>query len=287
MRTSFAVTVAGVIAALATTVFGAQGSTSPYSDAIGDIDASISTGNGTLDIVGMEVSNTATDIKFKLTVNGQVNGAVQGGTDWGKFMVGIATQKTDGTLTGNGWGRPINLSYDNDPFATQIVGMNHWLGGWVDGTSTHAGIGGGAGGAELYHYDNGGSTQAAWIKDGATYDPVAPTGLAYSVTGGAQSSMEWTVSLAAMNLIPGNVIYFDAYSSGGGNNDSAVDSLANPNVSITSWGGPYTSYATGAGGPGLNSYTISAVPEPSTMAAVGIAGAAVAGRLMRRRSRNA
>ena len=283
MRTSFAVSVAGVIAALATTVFGAQGSTSPYSDPIGDIDAGISTGNGTLDIVGMEVSNTATDIKFKLTVNGQVNGAVQGGTDWGKFMVGIATQKTDGTLTGNGWGRPINLSYDNDPFATQIVGMNHWLGGWVDGTSTHAGIGGGAGGAELYHYDNGGSTQAAWIKDAATYDPVAPTGLAYSVTGGAQSSMEWTVSLAAMNLIPGNVIYFDAYSSGGGNNDSAVDSLANPNVSITGWNDPYTSYVTGAGGPGLNAYTVSAVPEPSSMAAVGLAGAAIAGHLMRRR----
>ena len=260
---------------------------SNYNDLSGDIDAGISTANGTLDIVGMEVSNTATDVKFKLTVNGQVNGAVQGGTDWGKFMVGIATQKTDGTLTGNGWGRPINLSYDNDPFATQIVGMNHWLGGWVDGTSTHAGIGGGAGGAELYHYDNGGSTQAAWIKDGATYDPVAPTGLAYSVTGGPQSSMEWTVSLAALNLIPGNVIYFDAYSSGGGGGDSAVDSLANPNVSITTWAGPYTSYATGAGGPGLNSYTISAVPEPSTMAAVGIAGAAVAGRLMRRRSRNA
>ncbi len=283
MRTRFAVSVAGVIAALATTVFGAEGSTSPYSDPNGDIDAGISTGNGTLDIVGMEVSNTATDIKFKLTVNGELNGAVLGGVDWGKFMVGIATGKTDGTMTGNGWGRPINLSYDNDPFAAQIVGMNHWLGGWVDGTSTHAGIGGGAGGAELYHYDNGGSTPAAWIKDGATYDPVAPTGLAYSVTGGTQSSMEWTVSLAAMNLIPGNVIYFDAYSSGGGGGDSAVDSLANPNVSITTWAGPYTSYATGAGGPGLNAYTVSAVPEPSSMAAVGLAGAAIAGHLMRRR----
>jgi hypothetical protein len=277
MRTSFAVSVAGVIAALATTVFGAQGSTSPYSDAIGDIEPGINTAGGTLDIVGMEVSNTPTDLTFTLTVNGNVST-----TDWGKFMIGIATQKTDGTLTGNGWGRPINLSYDNDPFAAQIVGMNHWLGGWVDGTSTHAGIGGGAGGAELYHYDNGGSTLAAWIKDGATYDPVAPTGLAYSVTGGAQSSMEWTVSLAAMNLIPGNVIYFDAYSSGGGGGDSAVDSLANPNVSITGWGGPYTSYATGAGGPGLNAYTV-AVPEPSSMAAVGLAGAAIAGHLMRRR----
>ena len=274
-----------VTAALAvSSSFAAQGTTSPYSDPAGDIDPGISTGNGTLDILGMEVSNNATDITFTLTVNGQVNGAVLGGTDWGKFLVGIATGKTDGTMTGNGWGRPINLSYDNDPFATQIIGMNHWLGGWVDGTSTHAGIGGGAGGAELYHYDNGGSTQAAWIKDAATYDPVAPTGLAFSVTGGVQSSMEWTVSLASLNLIPGNVIYFDAYSSGGGNNDSAVDSLANPNVSITGWNDPYTSYVTGAGGPGLNSYTV-AVPEPTTYALLTLGALGVAGYAARRRAR--
>ena len=274
-----------VTAALAvSSSFAAQGTTSPYSDPAGDIDPGISTGIGTLDILGMEVSNNATDITFTLTVNGQVNGAVLGGTDWGKFLVGIATGKTDGTMTGNGWGRPINLSYDNDPFATQIIGMNHWLGGWVDGTSTHAGIGGGAGGAELYHYDNGGSTQAAWIKDAATYDPVAPTGLAFSVTGGVQSSMQWTVSLASLNLIPGNVIYFDAYSSGGGNNDSAVDSLANPNVSITGWNDTYTSYVTGAGGPGLNSYTV-AVPEPSTYALLTLGALAFGGYAARRRAR--
>ena len=274
-----------VTAALAvSSSFAAQGTTSPYSDPAGDIDPNFGTGGGTLDILGMEVSNNATDITFTLTVNGQVNGAVLGGTDWGKFMVGIATGKTDGTMTGNGWNRPINLSYDNDPFATQIIGMNHWLGGWVDGTSTHAGIGGGAGGAELYHYDNGGSTQAAWIQDAATYDPVRPRGLAFSVTGGVQSSMEWTVSLASLNLIPGNVIYFDAYSSGGGNNDSAADALANPNVSITAWAGPYTSYVTGAGGPGLNSYTV-AVPEPSTYALLTLGALAFGGYAARRRAR--
>ncbi|MFZ4637907.1 MAG: hypothetical protein ACOYMC_10905, partial [Pirellulales bacterium] len=149
MRTRFAVSVAGVIAALATTVFGAQGSTSPYSDAIGDIGAGISTGDGTLDIVGMEVSNTPTDLTFKLTVNGNVST-----TAWGKFMIGIATQKTDGTLTGNGWGRPINLSYDNDPFAAQIVGMNHWIGSWVDGP----------GGSQFWTYDTGSS---AWVGGAA------------------------------------------------------------------------------------------------------------------------
>jgi hypothetical protein len=190
-----------------------------------------------------------------------VNGNIST-TDWGKFMIGIATQKTDGTLTGNGWGRPINLSYDNDPFAAQIVGMNHWIGSWVDG----------GGGSQFWTYDTGSS---AWVGGAALP--------AFSLSAGTTSEVNYSVPLATMNLIPGNVIYFDAYSSGGGNGDSAIDSLANPNVSVTNWGDTYTSYATGAGGPGLNAYTITAVPEPSSIAAVGLAGAAIAGHLMRRR----
>jgi hypothetical protein len=269
MRKSFAVTVAGVIAALATTVFGAEGTTSPYSDAIGDIDPGISTAGGTLDIVGMEVSNTATDLSFKLTVNGNVSS-----TDWGKFMIGIATQKTDGTLSGNGWGRPINLSYDNDPFAASIVGMNHWIGSWVDGSSLQAPIGG----AEFYTYDNGSSS---WTRNAATWD-AGTYPYPYTVTAGAQSTLQWSLPLSLMSLVPGNVIYFDAYSSGGGGGDSAIDSLANPNVSVAGWGGPYTSYATAAGGPGLNAYTV-VVPEPSSIAAVSLGGVAIGLQLLRRR----
>lgn len=262
-----------LVAVLAVPAVAAEGTSSPYSDAIGDIDATITTGNGTLDIVGMEVSNTATDISFKLTVNGNVN-AGTGGTDWGKFLIGIATQKTDGTLLGNGWGRPINLSYDNDPFATQIVGMNHWIGAWVDGSSAQAAVGG----AEFYTYDNGGAT---WVRNAATWD-AGTYPYPYTVTGGVQSTVEWAFPLSLMNLVPGNVIYFDAYSSGGGGSDSAIDSLANPNIAVTDWAGPYTSYATAAGGPGLNAYTV-AVPEPATaLAGVAIAAIAAATRIGRR-----
>ena len=272
MRTSFAVAVAGVIAALATTVFGDQnfvGPSASYTDAIGDIDPNITTANGTLDIVGMEVSNTLTDIAFKLTVNGNVTNP-----DWAKYMIGIATQKTDGTLTGNGWGRPINLSYDNDPFAAQIVGMNHWVGSWVDGFSQKP-----IGGSELYTYNNGSST---WDANGQSWNNATPYPWPYTVTAGAQSTVQWSFPLALFNLVPGDEIYFDAFSSGGGDGDSAIDSLANPNVSVTGWGGPYTSYTTAVGGPGINAYTV-AVPEPTSMAAVGLAGAAIAGGLMRRR----
>ena len=238
--------------------FAVEGSTSPYSDPAGDIDAGISTGNGTLDILGMEVSNTATDITFTLTVNGNIST-----TDWGKFMVGIATGKTDGTLTGNGWDRPINLSYDNDPFAVQVLGMNHWIGSWVDA----------GGGAQFFTYNSG-----TLLWEG----PAALTN--FSLSAGATSEINMSLSLVSMSLLPGDVIYFDAYSSGGGGGDSAIDALANPNVSITDWAGPYTSYATAAGGPGLNSYTV-AVPEPSTYALLTLGALALGGYAARRRAR--
>ena len=226
----------------ASSVFALQGATSPYTDAIGDIDTGLSTGGGTLDIVGMEVSNTLTDVIFKLTVNGNIST-----TDWGKFMIGIATGKTEGTLTGNGWGRPINLSYDNDPFASQLMGMNHWLGASVDG----------GGVAQLYSYNG-----TFW--NGPDED------IGFILSAGATSNITYTVSLASLGLSLNDTFYFDAYSSGSGGSDSAVDSLANPNVAITSWGGPYTSYATTAEGPGLNSYQV--VPEPSTylLSALGV-----------------
>jgi hypothetical protein len=183
--------------------------TASYTDATGDIDGSISTGNGTLDIVGMEVSETATDLVFTLTVNGNVSS-----TDWGKFMVGIANSKLTGTTTGNGWGRPINM---NSPGG----GMSRWIGSWVDG----------GGGAQLFSYNG-----TAWSQ--------APAGPSLVLTPGSRSTIAYTVTKASLDYVEGDVLYFDAYSSGGGGTDSSVDALSNPNVAITTWAGPYTSSLT-------------------------------------------
>ena len=233
-------------------------------DSTGDIDPGITTGGGTLDILSMEVSSNGTDIAFALTLNGNVST-----TDWGKFMIGISTGSTASTNTGNGWGRSIQL---NSP----VGGMDYWIGGWADGTSTHAGAGGGgAGGSEVYHYVSG-----AWVLAGGTYDVAAPS-FSYAVTPGAQSSINWTVPLTFLGLAEGDTFYFDAYSSGGGSSDSAVDALSNPNVSITTWEQSYTSSTVGSGGVGLSSYTI--VPEPSTFALLGLGGIAFATCRSRRR----
>lgn len=214
-----------------------------YTDSAGDIDGSISTGAGTLDILSMEVSNTATDLVFALTVNGNV-----AYTDWGNFMIGIATGGT-GTTTGNGWNRPINLD-------SPIGGMDYWISSWV--------ISGG-GGAELYAFDG-----ATWLGPMETE--------AFNLVSGATSTITYTLSLSSLGLSLGDTIYFDAYSSGQGGSDSAVDSLSNPNISITDWSGPYTSNLAN----GISSYTL--IPEPATSAALlGLLSLATLG--LRRRPR--
>ena len=236
--------------------FAIQGTTSPYSDPAGDISPNVGTGNGTLDILGMEVTNDATDITFTLTVNGNIST-----TDWGKFMIGIATGGT-GSATGNGWARPINL---NSP----IGGMDYWIGSWVNA----------GGGAQLWSYvggTNGGGTGGAWNQL-TNNSPV------FSTLAGATSTASYTLTLSSLGLAPNDVFYFDAYSSGDGGGDSAIDALANPNVSVTNWAGPYTSSTTGDGGVGLNSYQV--VPEPTTYALLALGALGLAGYAARRRAR--
>ena len=189
---------------------GAQVTT--FNDATNDIAPGIATAGGTLDIVEMEVVDTETDVIFTMTVNGNTS---TGGNDWGKFMIGIANQKTAGTQIGNGWGRPINLN------AGGSNGMTHWIGSWVDGGS----------GANFWTY---GTTN--WSGPAAL--------AAFSTSAGTQSSITYTVSKESLGVTNGDTIIFDAYSSGGNVSDSAVDALSNPTNAITGWGGPYTSSAT-------------------------------------------
>ena len=201
--------------------FSAQAQLTTINDATGEAGGgptSISTAGGTLDIVKMEVGDTANDVVFKLTVNGSI------ATDnWGNFMIGIANGKggaTGGTKSGNGWGRPINLD------AGTSGGMTHWIGSWV-------------GGNQLWTHTSGTSFSG----------PATLAG--YSLSPGAQSVITYTVSKASLGVVNGDTIKVDAYSSGGGGGDSAVDALANPSTSITSWGQTYTS-----SGANLASYTL-------------------------------
>lgn len=222
-----------------------------YTDATGDIAGGISTGGGTLDLVSMEVSHTASDIQFKLTVNGNV-----GSTDWGKFMIGVSSSGTK-TSTGNGWGRPINMSSNG--------GMTHWIGSWVDG----------GGGSELR--TNGSS---GWSLTGATYNGNFG---GFTVSAGANSTITYTVSRAAIGMVGDGTLYFDAYSSGGGGGDGAIDALSRSNASVSNWGDSFTT--AGVAGSNAASTTGGAfayvIPAPGALALLGAAGL-VSGRRSRK-----
>jgi hypothetical protein len=233
-RIALSVAASALLAGVALQAHAAPGVTT-FNDAINDIAPGISTGNGSLDLVKMEVSNTATDVVFQLTVNGNIVG-----DDWGKFMIGIANNKGYGTSSSDGWGRPITMSANG--------GMTNWIGSWVDG----------GGGAENR------SNQTSWGLTGATYNGNFG---GFSLSAGAQSTITFTVSIASLGMSIGDTFSFDAYSSGGGDGDSAVDALANPNYAISSWGQAYDSGASNS-----YSYTLGAIPAPGAIALIGVAG---------------
>lgn len=211
-----------VAAALSLTALQAQPTI--YSDTVGDIDPGIATAGGTLDIISMEVSDTTNDVIFNLTVNGSVTAV-----NWGKFMIGVSNLKDAGTTNGNGWARPINL------IGSPTNGMTHWIGSWVDGSPT-------PGGVQFFTY-NGTNWGSA----------VGLPSFSFATNTNGTSTISYTVSKASLGTTNlGDVINFDAYSSGGGGGDSAVDSLANPNISITAWAGPYTSGGTNP----ISTYTL-------------------------------
>lgn len=167
-----------------------------YTDTTGDIMPS----NTILDITSVEVTNTATDIVFKINLVGNPVA-----TDWGKYCIGIDTNPATGDIgsNGNGWGRKISMN---------PRGMDFWVGSWVDGTP----------GAQLFWYDG-----AAWNNIG---------GPAISKT---TNSVTISFPFANLGKAFGDTVDFDVYTTGGGA-DPAVDALSNPAMAVSSWADFYT-----------------------------------------------
>lgn len=131
-----------------------------YSDSAGDVFTGA--GGGILDILSVEVTNTATDISFKFSVNT----ASITSPDWGKYMVAIDSV-AGGDTTGNAWARPISMP----------SGMDYWLGSWVDG----------GGNVQTWNYTgtwNGPATTGVGISGNMVTltIPLASLGLSYGDT---------------------------------------------------------------------------------------------------------
>lgn len=222
-----------ILAALAVAGACAAAHADVYPDSVGDVFTGA--GGGILDIVSLEVTNDATSISFKFTLAGDVVA-----TDWGKYMV-IMDTVPGGDTGGNGWNRPINM----------VSGADYWIGSWVDSGN----------GAELYNW--GGS----WSLTEATYNAAPNNDISISKT---TNTVTITTLLSNLGLGHGDVVLLDAFTSGGGSGDGAIDSLGNPNQQVGDWGQPSNAHPV--------TYQVK-VPEPSTMALIGLGALA----LIRRR----
>lgn len=196
-----------------------------YNDPAGDVFTGA--GGGILDILSMEVSNTATDITFKFTLAGDVVA-----TDWGKYMIAI-DNAPGGDVASNGWARPISMP----------TGMDHWIGTWVDSGN----------GAEVYAFSG------AWARTQATYDPAPNNQVSISKMG---NMVTVSTPLSALGLNVGDIFFFDAFTSGGGGGDGAVDSLGNPNQQIGDWGVPSEAHP----------LTYLVIPAPGAAGALALGG---------------
>lgn len=188
---------AALAVTLATPAFAAI-----YNDATGEALG----GHLHIDIASVEVSNTGSDIMFKINLAGDPIA-----TDWGKYLVAIDSIP-GGDPAGNGWGRPILMP----------SGMDYFIGSWVDWGD----------GAEVYSWGG-----ASWNLNHATYNPPSDIQFPAKTT----SSVTLTTTLASLGLSMGDSFVFDVWTTGGGGTDSAVDALANPLQTVANWSDPYTS----------------------------------------------
>lgn len=177
-----------------------------------------------LDISQVDVTNTLTDISFKFTFVGDIQA-----TNWGKYNVVLrnSSAEVDNDIVSNPWDRNYFLS----------GGANAFIGSWVDAPSMN----------QQNWIFSGGN----WILNG-TVDNVITA-----------NTVTLTASLASLGINAGDTILFDVVSTGGGNGDTAVDSLTG--VSPTSWQQNVE----------LQGYAYTAVPEPATMAILGLGAAAL------------
>jgi hypothetical protein len=93
-----------------------------------------------------------------------------------------------------------------------------------------------AGGLNLWNYNG-----AGWTEIKASYDAVDP--LALPVITASSYSVTVPVTLLGYTPGPGQVFTFDVYSSGGGENDGAVDALSVAATSISNWNDSFTTTA--------------------------------------------
>ncbi|HSU53173.1 MAG TPA: PEP-CTERM sorting domain-containing protein [Candidatus Dormibacteraeota bacterium] len=260
--------VAGVLALVSLTdysassasIFQSGGSGTTYTDVLGDGQGSA---NLLRDLSSVTISNDAVNLYFTLSINPGGNLA-----NGGSFNYGI------GITTGNpsaGGDTSANATTHGNPY-TRAISIDSSFGGMTDWIGIFGAGGSGTAGSPFTSY---GYNDYAWNTNGTSFT--------WSKINQLNSGQPLNISSNAITvtvplndfasnfaLTPGTTFDFDVYSTGTSGNQTAYDSLVVQ--------GPIqgTFNATAQyNGTVLDSYTITAVPEPTTLALAGLGGLAL------------
>jgi PEP-CTERM motif len=257
-----------VYSASAGTIYQSGGAGTTYTDALGDQQGSA---NLLRDISSAIISNDANNLYITLNINPAGNIATGGAFN---YVVGITTgSPTAGGDTsaagdhGNAYGRAIS-------FDSSFGGMTDFIGifgaggsGSVASPYTSYGFNDFAFGTPgAVGITNGGWTKMNTVTNGQPIGIQPSTSISNSVT----ITVPMSDFASNLSLTPGTTIDFDIDSTGTSGNQTAYDSLVDqtpiqPGVAGGSGAAPYSAtYQFNE--TVLDQYTITAVPEPSTIA---------------------
>jgi hypothetical protein len=200
-----------------------------YVDATGDV---FDGGLSNLDILGAEITNDLDNLYVRVTTNADV-----AATNWGKYLIFFDTGD-GGAMSGPNGNDPFNNPWSRN--VGSMVGIDAFVGSWIDG----------GGGAIAYTWNGGGFNDNGFV---------AP-----DLSDATSGVVRWTVSLSALGLAVGDTFNFDVATTGGFDNDPAIDLLSTTDVQ-PGWGN-------GSYSPMAYSYTV--VPAPGVLAMIGLAGLA-------------
>jgi hypothetical protein len=249
------------------TIFQSGGSGTTYTDTLGDGQGSA---NLLRDIASATISNDANNLYIALSINPGGNLATGGAFN---YVMGITTgnpsaggdTSADATTHGNAYDRAIS-------FDSSFGGMTDFIGIFGAGGSGSPSSPYTSYGFNDFVFGSAGSTSPAgvWtsVETVTSGEPLSPPGPGSTTN----STVTITVPLhdfsANLSLTPGTTFDFDIMSTGTSAGQTAYDSLAHQGP-IQS--GTFSSTAQ-YNATVLDSYTITAVPEPATLALAGLGG---------------
>lgn len=237
-----------------------------YTDVLGDGQGSA---NFLRDISSATITNDASNLYITLNLNPAANITTGGSFNYVMAITSGAGGDTSANATthGNPYGRSISI-------ASSLGGMTHFIGVF----------GAGGSGSVASPFTSYGFNDYAWNTNGAslTWSKINQVSSGMPVSGTPPSSISLTVPMSdfasTLSLTPGTTFSFDICSTGTSGTQTAYDSL----VVQGPIQGTYSSTAQ-YNATSLFSYTIVAVPEPSTLALFGLSGLAMIHSLRRKR----